>query len=252
MLQLLFNIIQSQNRAITKYGFPFLLILIIPGCSKNERAIEQPLFTNLELKAITVDPLLLHVTANETLLTDSLVTPDGVINVPVKYINPRHRFRVTDQFSNTMLADTSIAYQPGEKNTITFFQTAAGGKLVWVGPPVNEPAPPAGKKKISIVYALPEPVMPDEVKVIVSSPRDDNANVYLPADSFVLKRGNFSPYFLSLAKNKAKLTLLKNIPARDTVANIDRTQFAQAIADFSIFYINNISARKDASLSKLY
>lgn len=223
------------------------------GCSKNEHAIEQSRFTILEVKAITVDPLLLHIKVDESLLTDSLVTPNGSFTDTVKYVNPQHHFQVTDQFSNRLLADTLISYQPGEKNTITFFQPAEGAKLVWVGPPVNEPAPADKKKKISIVYTLPDPVMPDEVKVIVlNSLSGTSAQDYKASDSFILKRGEFSPYFHSWDDRKAKLEVYKNVPTRDTVAMVENTRFAEAIGDFSIFYFNSISSRKDAFLLKLY
>lgn len=229
-----------------------LLVICSAGCSKNEHAIEQPNFTDLEIKAITADPLLLHIKVDETLLTDSLVSPNGVITVPVKYTNPKHHFRVTDQLSNRLLTDTVINYQPGEKNTISFFQATEGAGVFWVGPPVNEPLPPAYRKKISLVYTLPEPVMPDEVKVIVMNTKDNETSGYVLADSFLLKRGEFSRCFLSWERRKSKLTIIKNVPARDTLAFVESTRFADAIGDFSVFYINSISQRKDASLTKLY
>jgi len=229
-----------------------LLLICSAGCSKNEHAIEQPNFTDLELKAITVDPLLLHIKVDENVLTDSLVSPNGVITVPVKYTNPQHHFRVTDQFSNRMLTDTVISYQPGEKNTISFFQAAEGTKVFWVGPPVNEPLPPANRKKISFVYTLPAPVMPNEVKVIVMNTKDNETNGYAVEDSFLLKRGEFSQYFLSWERRKAKLTIIKNVPGRDTVALVESSRFADAIGNFSVFYLNSISSRKDATLTKLY
>jgi hypothetical protein len=226
------------------------LLILTTGCSKNETAVEQASYTSLELKAITVDPLLLQVTIDETQLTDLLATPDASTKVPVKYINPTHRIRLMDQYSNMQLADTMIDYKPGEKNNITFFQPVAGASLVLVGPPANEPPPSTGKKKISIVYSLAKPLMPDEVKVFVDNSRTGNTGQdYIPSDSFLLKRGAFSPYFWSWKDRKPKLRIYdKN---GNKIMEVTNSQFANAIAEFSIFNFLSV-ASGFASLSKLY
>lgn len=225
-----------------------VFILSITGCSKNERAIEEQRYTTLELKAITVDPLLLQFTVDETPLNSLLATPNASTAVPVKYIDTTHRFRIMDQYSNTLMADTLIDYKPGEKNTITFFQPVAGGKLVLVGPPANAPLPPAGKKNISIVYSLT--AVPDEVKVVVdNSLSGSSGSDYAPSDSFLLKRGEFSPFFWSWNNRKPKLRIYDN---KDSlVLEVDNSQFADAIADFSIFNFSGITAGS-VSLTKLY
>ncbi|WP_207513516.1 hypothetical protein [Longitalea luteola] len=225
-----------------------IFALLITGCSKNERAIEETRYTTLELKAITVDPLLLQFTVDETQLNDLLATPNASTTFPVKYLHPTHRFRVMDQYSNTLMADTMIDYKAGEKNTITFFQPVAGGKLVLVGPPVNEPLPPAEKKKISIVYSLP--AVPDKVKVVVdNSLSGTSGSDYIPSDSFSLKRGEFSPYFWSWNNRKPKLRIYDTND--NLILEVNNSQFAEAIADFSIFSFSGISAGS-VSLTKLY
>jgi hypothetical protein len=227
-----------------------LFILLGASCSKNEQPVEEMKYTTVEIKAITADPMLLSVIANETLLTDTLTTPDGTQRVPVKYINPTHRFLLTDRYTNTLVADTLIDYQPGENNIITFFQPYSGARLVRVGPPTNEPLPDARKKKISIVYSLPYPVMPDEVKVYVDNSKSGSSGSdYQPSDSFMLKRGVFSPYFWSWDNRKPKLRIYDT--NGKLIVQVDNSRFAEAVADFSIFSFSGINAGY-ASLTKLY
>ncbi|WP_205509679.1 hypothetical protein [Longitalea arenae] len=235
---------------LNKMALSAMLIfaLLITSCSKNERAIEETSYTTLELKAITVDPLLLQFTVDETALDHLLATPSASTSLPVKYMNPTHRFRVVDQYSNTLLADTTVDYKAGEKNTITFFQPVAGGMLVLIGPPVNEPPPAAEKKKISIVYSLPE--VPERVKVVVDNSVSGNSGAdYAPSDSFSLKRGEFSPYFWSWNNRKPKLRIYD--ANNSLILQVNNSQFAEAIADFSIFSFSGISAGS-VSLTKLY
>lgn len=218
-------------RVYARYCIVFIGLLVA-GCSKNEQAIEQWSFTSLELKAITLDVLRLQVVTDETTLTDSLITP-GSKTLPVQYYNPSHRFLVTDLYSNMLLLDTVIDYKPGPNNSITFFQPVNGGKLVWVGPPVNEPLPPAGSIKISIVYAHAK--LPDEVKVVVENSKNGGTD-YIPTDSFQLKKGAFSPYFIGGNIRKPKLSFYKTTGNKEKVATANSFSFANS--DYSIFLFN--------------
>jgi hypothetical protein len=217
-----------------------LFVLIVGGCSKNEKAIEQSSYTSLQLRAITVDALMLQVMANETVLTDSFYTP-GNKAVQVTYLNPTHRFRATDLFSKTLLLDTLIDYKPGAVNAITFFQSVSGGKLVRIGPPANEPLPPAGKIKISVVYGIPD--MPDLTKVVVED-SDNGTSAYSATDSFQLKKGEFSPYFIGNLKGnrKPQLKFYTADARRKLVAQVQPSAFNSTNADFSIYSFNSIDA----------
>ena len=110
---------------VSKLSFAVFLVFAMAACSKNEKAIEQPTFTSLQLKAITADALMLQVKADENVLTDSFYAP-GNKAVPVTYINPTKRFRVTDLYSKTLLLDTLVNYKPGGVNALTFFQAVSG------------------------------------------------------------------------------------------------------------------------------
>jgi hypothetical protein len=217
-----------------------LLALTIAGCSKNEQAIEQWSFTSLQLKALTVDALMLSVTANETLLTDSLYTP-GDKAIQVQYLNPTHRFKVTDLYSKTLLLDTMVEYKPGAVNSITFFQSLSGGKLVRIGPPASEPLPPAGKIKISIVFGNQE--LPDLAKVVVEDSETGNST-YTATDSFVLKKGDFSPYFIGkmVSNRKPQLKIYTNDARRKLIAQVQPSSFNNTNADFSIYSFNSIES----------
>jgi hypothetical protein len=225
---------------VPRLTFAVVLIMALAGCSKNETAIEQWSFTSLQIRAITIDALMLQVKADETLLTDSLYTP-GTKAVQVQYFNPTQRFRVTDLYSNTLLLDTLIDYKPGAVNAITFYQSIAGGKLVRIGPPATEPLPPAGKIKISIVHGLQE--LPDPVKVVVED-SETGTSVYSATDSFQLKRGDFSPYFTGKLINnrKPQLKLYTTDARRKLVAQVLPTSFNNTNSDFSIYSFNSIEA----------
>jgi hypothetical protein len=235
------SIINFCAKWVPKSVYAALLALMIAGCSKNEQAIEQWSFTSLQLKAITVDALMLRVMANETLLTDSLYTP-GNKAIDVQYFNPIHRFLVTDLYSKTLLLDTVVEYKAGAVNSITFFQSLSGGKLVRIGPPANEPLPPAGKIKISIVYGNEE--LPDQVKVIVEDSELGNTT-YAATDSFLLKKGAFSPYFIGKQVNgrKPQLKFYTTDARRKLVAKVQPSAFNNTNTDdFSIYSFNSIES----------
>ena len=233
------KIIFYANRVLL-FTSVVLLALAITGCSKNEQAIEQWSFTSLQLKALTVDALMLSVTANEILLTDSLYTP-GDKAIQVQYLNPTHRFKVTDLYSKTLLLDTVVEYKPGAVNSITFFQSLSGGKLVRIGPPASEPLPPAGKIKISIVYGNQE--LPDLAKVVVEDSETGNST-YTATDSFVLKKGGFSPYFIGkmVSNRKPQLKFYTTDTRRKLIAQVQPSSFNNTNADFSIYSFNSIES----------
>jgi hypothetical protein len=169
-----------------------------------------------------------------------LYTP-GNKAVQVTYFNPTQRFKVTDLFSKTLLLDTLVEYKPGAVNAITFFQSVPGGKLVRIGPPANEPLPPAGKIKISLVYGVLE--MPDLVKVVVED-SDNGSSAYSATDSFQLKRGEFSPYFIGKVINnrKPQLKFYTADARRKLIAQVQPSAFNSTNADFSIYSFNSIEA----------
>ena len=210
-----------------------LLVVAMTGCSKNEKAIEQSNFTSLQLKAITADVLMLQVKVDENVLTDSFYTP-GNKAVPVTYFNPTKRFRVTDLFSKTLLLDTLVDYKPGAVNVVTFFQALSGGNLVRIGPPANEPLPTDGKIKISVVYGMAE--MPDVTKVVVED-SNTGGSVYSATDSFLLKKGEFSPYFIGKMINnrKPQLKFYTADASRKLIAKSEPSILHDLNADFTIY-----------------
>ncbi|THU39214.1 hypothetical protein FAM09_11915 [Niastella caeni] len=248
------NIIRKINMLsiINKCSVGLLFVYCI-GCSKGEEAIEPLRFTTVGLNAVTVDSFRFAVTDNGTLLTDSLITPVGNRSMVVKYKETVRRYRVTDLYSNSLLLDTLINYKPGSLNAITFFQPTAGSKLVWVGPPANEPAPEAGKIKLSVVYASPFTTAKyDEIKVVVENSQSGNSGTdYVAKDSFLLKRGEFSRFFTGGLDRKPRLRLYTTDASRAALATLNPASFSEANSDFSIFYIN-INSTTSAALTKFY
>jgi hypothetical protein len=180
----------------------FLLIFIIAACNKNEQAIEQERFTNLQLRAITVDNMLLEVTVDDNVLTDSLVAPstDDKI-VPVKYNTIQHRIRAVDKYTNKVMMDTVVNYQSGLFNTITLFQPNAGEKLLRIAPPASEAVPADSNVKISVVFSQPVQFRQQVLNEVLVALQQPIGSTYTTTDSFVVKRGEFSRY-ATLSRNK--------------------------------------------------
>lgn len=239
-------------QTIGRYSMGLLFICNM-SCSKNEQAIEQMRSTQVGLNAVTIDSMRLIVTDNGELLTDSLLTPVGNTTLTVQYQEPERRYQVTDMYSNTLVLDTMISYKAVSINAVTFFQSATGGKLVWVGPPVNEPAPEAGKIKLSVVYASPFTTATyDEIKVVVENSKSGTSGTdYAATDSFLIKRGEFSRYFTGGNTRKPQLKLYSADAKRTALASTGTSPFASANTDFSIYYIN-LNSITSAVVTKLY
>jgi hypothetical protein len=225
--------------SIPKLFYAVLLSAIIAGCSKNEKAIEQSSYTSLTLKAMTVDPLMLSVQANEKVLTDSFYTP-GNKAMYVQYFDPVQRFKITDLFSQTLLLDTIVTYKPGTYS-ITLFQAVSGGKLVRIGPPAYEPLPTGGKIKISVLYSLD--LLPDVTRVVVED-SETGGSLYAATDSFMLKKGEFSPYFTGklLGGKKPVLKFYTADASRKLVAKTESSTFHNTNSDFTIYTLTRDGA----------
>lgn len=220
------------------------------GCSKSEDAIEGTRFTLLTLNTITVDSMRLSVTENGELLTDSLITPLDDLERAIKYKDPLRRYKVIDLYSKTVLFDSTIRYQNVFNNSITFFQPVAGGKLVQVTPPVNELAPHKDSIKISVVYSIPSTdAIYDQVKVVVEQSKD-GSNTYVPKDSFLLKRGEFSPFYTGTKQRNPVFKFYTTDASRVLVSTTFNRQFTDA-SPVSIYYLN-LKSSTSAIGTKLY
>jgi hypothetical protein len=225
---------------MTHRSFTVLLILFLSGaCSKKGEPVAQAKFTTLSLRAITNDPFTLKIVADEnTVLTESLAS-GGTSNVDVKYYDAEHRFQVYNIFGNELLLDTIVRYKPGFVNGITFFQPAAGAKLLWVGPPQNEPLAKEGYLKLSIVYNLS--ALPDSVRVVVENSIISGGQTYGPTDSFTLKKGEFSRYFEGRSGDtKANVRFYSSTLPRIVLAEATSLHYA-ANPDFSVYLLGTTS-----------
>lgn len=228
------------------------VMLLLTSCSKGGDAIKQQRFTNLLLRVLTVDSLLLKVEVNEEPLIKSAISPFNVSFAAIKYDDPKHRFRITDLNSRQLLLDTIIEYPTKSVTQINFVQTGAGANIIWVGPPVNEPAPPAGKVKISVVYVTND--LPDEVKVVVANSQSGTSDFdYAPTDSILLKKGQFSPYFLGWGSfnKKLKLKVYATDASRTLLAEFNDNLFYNAREGISIYNLE-IDRIGRSLVTKLY
>lgn len=232
---------------------PVLLVVLLAGCSKNGQPLEEPEFSGIYLQAITADPFRLKVLDGEKELTNGLLSPGNRLTVLSTYYDPLHRIRVYDFYGNALLLDTLMPFR-GNPYTITFYQDKPGDQLRWIGPPVNEPFPPDGSIKLSIVYTAP--LLPASMKVVVENAGAESGSQYAATDSFVLNKGAFSPYFLSrnLRTQKCRLQLYSAGPERKLLSTVAPDHFLATNPDFSIFLFDKASGSSVFTLEskKLY
>lgn len=242
-----------QNIGLYKIVYSCSIILLAvysAGCSKGAEAVEGTTFTLLTVNAITVDSMRLSVTENGQLLTDSLITPVDDLERTIKYKDPLRRYKVIDLYSNTVLFDSTIRYQKVFNNAVTFFQPVSGGKLVQVIPPANEALPPKDSIKISVVYSIPSTdAIYDQVKVVVEQSKDGSAT-YMPKDSFLLKRGEFSPFYTGTKQRNPVFKFYTTDASRVQVSTTYSLQFTDA-SPLSIYYLN-LKSNTSAISVKLY
>jgi hypothetical protein len=217
------------------------LLFVLAGCSKSLRTLEDDRFTTLNIKAQTIDVMGLRVTANDTVLTTLMETPQGSAGKELRYKDPTQRIRVFDVYANVWRADTTISLKLRGTNSITFFQSVPGGKLEWIGPPpASEPLPHNDSAKMSIIYTLPG--LPDRVKVVVEN-SIGNTNVYMATDSFLLERGKLSRYFSCKNSYTGRLQLKFYTPdvQRTPVASVIREEFIGLSSDFYVYGFREVS-----------
>jgi hypothetical protein len=216
--------------------FVLMLLLVMAGCAKSLRTLDDVSFTTLEIRAHVHDAMGLKVTADDSILVKFFETPTiNAAGVDFRYTKLVHRFRVYDVFTNQLKLDTLIALKARNKNVLTFFQPAPAGKLEWIGPPpVSEPLPHKDSAKMSIIYTLPD--FPDVVKVVVEN-SVGNTTVYKATDSFTIERGKFSRYFS--CKNsytgRLQLKLYTANAQRTPVATVLREEFIGLSSDFYVY-----------------
>lgn len=216
-------------------------ILLLTACSKNEQPIKEPNFSGLLLQAVTADEFRLKVTDGGTELTNNLNSSSArPLTVLSTYYNPLHQIKVYNFYNGELLLDTVMLFR-GTPYTITFYQSNTGGKLRWIGPPVNEPLAGEGNLKISIIYTAP--LLPSSLKVVVENTVSEISDVYEPTDSLVLEKGVFSRYFTgrNLRTKKPRLSLYTTGSDRKLIATISPGEFLETNRDYSVFLFDKAS-----------
>lgn len=175
------------------YGV-LILLSAMAGCSKSVRTLDDPKFIALNIYVKTIDTFQLKATADDEILTQSVVTPDGEAHITFQHTQPGYRFGLHDVFAHRTILDTFLSINTIRADgKMTFFQTEPGGDLVWVGPPpASEALPPTDSMKMAIIYTYA--ALPDKLKVVVEN-SIGNSNTYNATDSFLLQKGEFSRYF---------------------------------------------------------
>lgn len=227
------------------------IVLLLSSCSKNGEPIEQMKHTNLQIRALTVDTLLLKVELDDEIVINRTTAPSISAISNIKYTDPAHRFRITNLYDNRVLLDTTIMYRGTTVTPVNLVQTGANARMVLVGPAANEPPPPAGKIKMSVVYVA---TMPDEVKVVAENSQSGASDLdYVATDSFLLKKGEFSPYVQGWDANrrKPKLKVYTSDAQRVLLAEFKAGLFYEAQSGISIYSLERITTNFNGA-TKLY
>ncbi|WEK35242.1 MAG: hypothetical protein P0Y53_22355 [Candidatus Pseudobacter hemicellulosilyticus] len=239
--------LKSNVTPLFLFGCGLALFLLAAGCSRNETAIRESFQSNLNFLALTADPLQLGVKIDgEIRITDLMAPADDATQVQLHYFNKEKRISIYDVATEQVLFDSLFVIHTNTVS-ISLFQQSSGSPLVLVAPPAGMAPPAAGYSKASIVYTFPE--LPAEVKVVVLNNAATGAD-YEPTDSFLLKKGEFSPYFLG--KNglrKPRLLFYTPDADRRLLAEVDAGQFSGLITPFvvlairrQISYVNGVYA----------
>lgn len=226
--------VKKLFRSVALYGCMFS-VLMFAGCADEGGAIDESRKITFQFLAVTVDSMQLGVKINNEIRTTDFFAPSSgkLINDDFFLFNSTKKLTVYNVDDNRVLIDTTLVI--GRKSSVytSFYQRSQGDALQYVFPHANEPFPPNGYGKISILYTHLQ--LPDSVNVVVenslSGLRGDD---YVPTDTIRLIKGDFSRFFLG--RNSHRYPLLKIYTADNTWRQIGNTGFASNMnADFTMY-----------------
>lgn len=216
------------------------ILLLLGGCAKDGTAIDETLDTEINFLAVTIDTIRLGVRIDGESLVNDLLAPTATPRlVPIRYYNKEKKITLYNVADNRVLFDSSFKIHTGNL-TISLYQKNSGDPLSYIAPPASETLPPENYGKISFVYTFP--ALPDIVKVVVQNSIDNSVN-YAPTDSFQLKKGEFSRFFLSRSTfRKADVYLYTPGADRKLVGMINRGEYSDMNAGLTIYSVRSSSS----------
>jgi hypothetical protein len=233
----------------------------LAGCDKEGAAIQESLETNINFSALTVDTLRLAIKIDDEVVNNNFIVPyipsptGAGFTWHVRYFDRNNKVTIYNVADNRVLFDSSFVFDKASLN-VSLYQKNSGQPFTYIAPPTGESLPPKDYGKISFNYTLAG--LPDMVKAVVENSTIPGGLTYSATDSFILKKGDFSPFFLSrLGSKRANVYLYTSDAARKQVGLITANEISAAMnAGFTIYtvreftsYVNGIY---EVRLEKLY
>lgn len=212
-----------------------LLLITITSCSKNETPWQESFQTDLNFLAVTQDSVQLGIKIDgEIKATDLMAPTENAKKVSIRFYNKEKKVSIYNVANEQVLFDSTFMINTSTVS-LSLYQKASGGPLIFVAPPANDPPPATGYSKISIVYTFSG--LPEEVKVVVTNNEATGVD-YIPTDSFFLRKGEFSKYFLGRTGIRKPIVYYYTPGAdRRLLALSDRSQFSDLLGGFTIYSI---------------
>lgn len=232
------------KQAFNLCAVALLLLAGLTGCDKNGTAVQESLETNLNFSALTVDTFRLAIKIDEEVVTNNfqvpyIPPPTGIaFTKHIRYYDRNKRVTIYNVADNVVLFDSLFTLDKASLN-ITLYQKTSGASFSYIAPPVNELLPSKDHGKISFNYTLAG--LPDMVKVVVENSTIAGGLTYAATDSFLLRKGDFSPFFLSrLGSKRANVYLYTPTADRKLLAIISANEISLGMnAGFTIYTVRN-------------
>ena len=214
---------------------------VIAACSRNGVAVEESRETTLFFRAVTVDSLRLGVKVDSGMVFNDFLAPSVASRSSLVkyYTDNKKRVVIYDMASNNVFFDSVFQLKRSTEN-ITLYQKNAGESFSYVAPPEGEALPPEGYGKISMSYLFDG--LPQEVKVVVQNSKT-GGDEYVTTDSFLLKKGVFSSFFLGRNNSLRRPQVFLYTPdaVRKLLGTLDRGQFTSMNATYTIYVVTQSS-----------
>jgi hypothetical protein len=220
--------------------------IILTGCEETGEAIDSPAIGSMVFKAYITDPLSFNVYINGKLVGEKK---------QFKYYANTIRLRIVEAVSGRVIFDGDYAVHPfgGTQVAVTVYQSRPGSVPVCLTPPEDEPAPPVGYGKIAILYNFSN--FPDSLKAVVENTTTAASNVYTPTDSMIVRKNEFTGFFLSRSGDrKAQVRLYPASGDRRQIALIASSSFFNMGSRFSMYLTSGKSggAIPQLTMEKVY
>lgn len=204
-------------------------ICSVAGCYRESPVAEKK-FTSMAFSAFTVDPYRFRVDLTDEMVTDSLITPEGQVSKTVFFNDYNQRIRVYNTSDQKLLIDTPYTLRVGRVNAFTIYQLEPGTTPFYLAPSPDEPAAAPGKGKLKLICNGEG--LDDSIRVVVEIQTRSGMK---PRDTAVLKKGDFSRYFVVDNSLDTKVYFYK-YPGNSPTAFASRSFLSSEFnTDFTIF-----------------